>query len=121
MKIYTSYYAKIKKIPENMCLISIAGKCPDFYKGHEYKFLAPKWSFFKIWKETHDNDFYVEHFNKEVLSQLDPDQVVNDFIRLSQGKDVVMLCYEKPSDFCHRHLVADWLTKNGYECKELEV
>ena len=29
-------------------------------------------------------------------------------------------CYEKPSDFCHRHLVADWLNKNGVECKELE-
>ena len=33
-------------------------------------------------------------------------------------KDVALVCYEKPSDFCHRHLVADWLNKNGFECKE---
>ena len=28
------------------------------------------------------------------------------------------LCYEKPGDFCHRHLVADWLTKSGVNCIE---
>ena len=121
MKIYTSYYAKIKKIPQDMFLISIAGKCPDFYHGQEYKILAPKWSFFKIWKENHDNDFYIKHFDEEVLSKLDPHQVVNDFYFLSGGKDVVLLCYEKSNDFCHRHLVADWLKKAGYECKELEI
>lgn len=32
---------------------------------------------------------------------------------------IALLCYEKPDDFCHRHLVADWLRKNGYECEEL--
>ena len=26
-------------------------------------------------------------------------------------KDVVLLCYEKPPQFCHRHLVAKWLEK----------
>ena len=33
--------------------------------------------------------------------------------------DFALVCYEKPSDFCHRHLVADWLNKNGYDCEEL--
>ena len=41
---------------------------------------------------------------------------VNDHI----GKEICLICYEKPSDFCHRHLVADWLNKNGFECKEYE-
>ena len=31
---------------------------------------------------------------------------------------IALVCYEKPSDFCHRHLVADWFNKNGIECKE---
>ena len=31
---------------------------------------------------------------------------------------VVLLCYEKRGDFCHRHLVADWLNKNGFNCEE---
>jgi uncharacterized protein (DUF488 family) len=34
-----------------------------------------------------------------------------------EGK--VLLCYEKSGDFCHRHLVAEWLRRYGYEVKEL--
>ena len=26
---------------------------------------------------------------------------------------LTLLCYEKPSDFCHRHLVANWLRQHG--------
>lgn len=32
--------------------------------------------------------------------------------------DIALICYEKPTDFCHRHLVADWLNKNGFKCDE---
>ena len=31
----------------------------------------------------------------------------------------VMLCYEKPSDFCHRHILAAWLTEHGHTVTEL--
>lgn len=31
---------------------------------------------------------------------------------------IALICYEKPSDFCHRHLVAEWLNQNGYKCEE---
>lgn len=34
------------------------------------------------------------------------------------GKKICLICFEKPTDFCHRHLVADWLTKNGFQCEE---
>ena len=23
--------------------------------------------------------------------------------------DIILLCYEKSGDFCHRHIVADWI------------
>ena len=74
--IYTSYYAKLNKIPENIVPVSIAGKAPDFYSGLEYKKLAPKYWFFKEWKQNHDNDFYIKHFNEEVLSKLELKQVL---------------------------------------------
>jgi uncharacterized protein YeaO (DUF488 family) len=63
--------------------------------------------------------YYVKHFNDEVLANLSPHQVVSDFHYLSKGKDVVMLCYEKSDDFCHRHLVAEWLTNAGYPVEEM--
>ena len=33
-------------------------------------------------------------------------------------EDIALVCYEKPGDFCHRHLVADWLNEAGYQCEE---
>ena len=35
--IYTSYFAKMKDLPDNIVPISIAGKSPDWYNGLEYK------------------------------------------------------------------------------------
>lgn len=117
--IYTTYFAKLKSLPQNVMPISICGKAPNWYDGLQYKKLAPKYGFFMKWKETHDNDYYIEHFNKEVLSQLDPVEVVRELYRVSNyAENIALVCYEKPSDFCHRHLVADWLNKNGHKCKE---
>lgn len=119
MKIYTSYYAKCRKIPHTITCISIAGKAPAGYRGIEYKVLAPKKEFFMQWKENHDNDYYIKCFNEQVLSHLNPVEVYNRLEELSCGQDIVLICYEKSGDFCHRHLVADWLSKNlGIEVKE---
>ena len=117
--VYTTYFANLKKLPDNIIPIAICGKVPDFYKGLCYKKLAPKLSFFKVWKETKDNDYYIANFNKLVLDKLNPQQVLNELMQLSNQKDVALICYEKSSDFCHRHLVADWFKKNDIECQEL--
>lgn len=115
---YTSYYANVKRLPREVVPISIAGKAPDGWKGLEYKKLAPKWWFFKEWKENHDNDYYIRNFNKEVLDKLNPNAIWKELRELSNGGSFALICYEKPGDFCHRHLVADWLKKNGYEIEE---
>ncbi len=44
----TSYYSKSSN---DKNAVSIAAKCPDFYEGREYKKLAPKYWFFKKYKE----------------------------------------------------------------------
>lgn len=115
---YTSYFAKLKKMPKEIIPISICGKAPDQYKGLQYKKLAPKYDFFIKWKQDHDNDYYIEHFNNEVLNLLNPNKVKDDLLGLSKSNDIVLLCYEKPSDFCHRHLVSEWFNKNGIYCEE---
>lgn len=121
--IYTSYFAKLKSLPDNIVPIAICAKVPNWYKGLQYKKLTPKYDFFMKWKETHDNDYYIKCFNEQVLEKLNATDVVLDFSRLSYGynigeKDICLLCYEKPSDFCHRHLVAEWLIENGFRCEE---
>ena len=130
--IYTSYFAKLKSLPDNIIPISICGKAPDWYTGLQYKKLAPKYDFFKKWKENHDNDYYIKCFNEQVLDKLDAQNVTKELNNLigdimlnprifhdrSLIPDIALICYEKPSDFCHRHLVAEWLNENGIECKE---
>ena len=134
--IYTSYFAKLKSLPKNVIPISICGKAPDWYNGLQYKKLAPKYNFFMEWKNSHDNDYYIEHFQHEVLNPLNVYKVIDDLYELLSEDQkrilemcnclpsdnnqihICLICYEKPSDFCHRHLVADWLNKNGFTCKE---
>ena len=118
MLIYTTYFAKLNKLPKDVVPIAICGKVPEWYIGFRYKPLAPKYTFFMEWKKNRDNNYYIEHFNKEVLDKLDANEVVNDLLRLSNGRMFALVCYEKPAEFCHRHLVADWLINNGYACDE---
>ena len=109
----TSYFAKSAN---NYYAVSICGRAPLWYLGREYRILAPKIDFFKKYKEDGDEVYYTEQYHKRVLDQLDPHQVYKDL-----GENAVLLCYEKPEDFCHRFLVAKWLEKHiGIEIKELE-
>lgn len=131
--IFTTYFAQLHNLPENIIPVSICGKAPDWYKGLEHKKLAPKYSFFSEWKIDHNNDYYIEHFNTEVLDKLSPLKVVTELqMRLPEEIKIKMkapfydnpdwhialVCYEKPEDFCHRHLVSKWLNENGFSCTE---
>ena len=121
--IYTSYFAKLRSLPENIVPVSICGKAPDWYKRLQYKKLAPKYDFFIEWKKNHDNEYYIKCFKEQVLDKLNATDVILDLSKLVPSfnvgeDDVCLICYEQPSDFCHRHLVADWLNKNGYKCEE---
>lgn len=107
-KIYTSYFAKIRNLPDNIVPISICLKSPQGYKGLQYKKLAPNYDFFMKWKETKDDDYYIEHFNSEVLSLLNQEEVLKELLSLSNNRDIALVCYEKPDNFCHRHLVSKW-------------
>ena len=121
---YTGYFAKLKSYKEaGLVPVSIALKTPEWYHGAQYKKLAPKWSFFSEWKNgSHkgDIDYYMQHFKTEVLDNLDPEQVVKElegFTGVSRDR-IILICYEKPGDFCHRHLVSMWLTVNHISCFE---
>lgn len=131
--IYTTYFAHLKILPENIFPVSICAKAPNWYTGAQYKKLAPKYRFFMEWKQNHDNNYYISHFKSEVLNTLTPATVLNELqlklpenvrakmdtpVQINKDWHIALVCYEKPQDFCHRHLVADWLQSNGVECKE---
>lgn len=78
---------------------------------------------FNEWKNSSrkgDNDYYTEHFKEEVLDKLDPAKVIKELEELAgvSSDKIILLCYEKPDDFCRCHLVADWF--NEYYRSERE-
>ena len=120
MKIYTSYFGIAKKFnPLQFELISITRYPPKQFKGFNYIKLAPSAEILEAYKSSEPTEAikqeYTEKYKRDILSKLDAAEVVKDLQRFSCGKDVVLLCYEKNDDFCHRHIVAEWLTENGYE------
>ena len=116
MKIYTSYFGNRRNFGD-LVPISIALYPPAGYLGKELKALAPTG---KILRYKDNEEIYTELFNKK-MEDFSAEKVFKYIEDISGGKDVVLLCYEKPPEFCHRHLVAEWLEKElGIEVKELE-
>lgn len=134
--IYTSYFAKLKELEKNNIIpVSICGKAPNWYKGLQYKKLAPKYDFFIEWKRNHNNEYYIKYYQNEILNKLNIVNVLTELQILLPDKikqkmespfynnlnyHIALICYEKPSNFCHRYLVAKWLNQNNYYCKEWE-
>ena len=116
--IYTSYFSSKKYKPEEG--ISIARWC-KFWSGLSYTALAPSTELLSWWKSlssieqetTEAKQCYANLYKEQTLSKLNPAEVA----MILEGK--TLLCFEKAGDFCHRHIVAEWLRDAGFECEEL--
>ena len=118
MKIYTSYFSNGKKLSAaNVVMVGIALFPPKWFYGQSLKQIAPSYSIFQ--EKPFNAERYTERFKNEVLKRIDPYWVLEVLERMAGGRDVAMCCYEKPGDFCHRHIVAQWLMENtGVEVTE---
>ena len=109
----TSYFANIKNLPDGANLISIARGNPSWYRGKTYLPLAPSW---ELIKKTGFPEPYSTKYCEQVLNKLNPAEVMAEI-----GEDAILLCWEKPGDFCHRRIVAEWLEKSlGIKVPEFE-
>lgn len=114
MRIFTGNYENCR-MGDLVSISGDKGKSVGF-TGNSYTKLAPKKEFWKIWhdnigkiSEEENNKFYMKEFYKNVLANLNPEDVVKDLGNF--GNNVVLLCYEDNQDFCHRQLVATWLER----------
>lgn len=109
MNIYTSYFANLRNLDKNIVPISISIWPPKGYNGLEYKALAPSADILKEFKSNHDEAKYIWRYEHEILEHLDSDKVLEDLIKMGNGSDIALICYEKNGSFCHRHLAVKWL------------
>lgn len=72
--------------------------------------LAPKREFWNIWHENigkipeeENTRYYINEYYKQVLSKVDIEELLKD------EKDPILLCFEKGQQFCHRHVLAEYI------------
>jgi hypothetical protein len=121
--IYTSYFARFKdKKVSN--IISIARWPPRHYKGFAYPKLAPTWPILNDFKKNSvfDHDaavaIYIKAYQENILNKLNQKTVFNELTAMCPDNDIILLCYEAPNKFCHRHLVSQWFRDAGIEAEE---
>ena len=120
-RIFTGSYDKCKKGN----LISISGDRGRSvgFNGKALPQLAPKRNFWNIWynqigkvSEEENTKYYIEQYYRQVLSNRDIMQIIKD------ENDPILLCFEDSSQFCHRHILAEYINiKYGLEVHEIEV
>lgn len=128
--IYTSYFAKIRKFPNNVIPISIARFQPKWLDKNIIicNELAPSIKCLTDYKETNNQDEYIKNYTEDILLKYKSEDIIKLLESKTKIKDVVnnpnihiaLCCYENPTDFCHRHLLADFLEKENIMVKELD-
>lgn len=121
-KIYTSYFAKIAQLVKSGILpVAISRTVPSWFEYPRVKELAPLWvTVEKIKKSKHTEADKQEYIYEYYRTILDPHLLrirqLLEFIVHKVNYDntkypngIALLCYEKPSDFCHRHIFAEWV------------
>lgn len=115
--IYTGYFAKIKNY-DGECF-SIARYTPKNIRCGYAPMFFPSEQLLFDWKiGTITEEEYVKRYHEETLNKINVPALLG--VLQQYQKDIFFLCYEKPNDFCHRHLVAEWLNNLGIVCRESE-
>jgi hypothetical protein len=83
----------------------------------KYPKLNPGSWFMKVTPEE-----YKARYFDEILKLLDPQTVVNDLVRLAEGKIPTLLCWEPSGgkQWCHRGFISAWL-KDSLDIDVFEV
>lgn len=120
MKIFTSYFGNSRKLKEaGIKIICVAIGKPRFIAGIPQMLNVCPTRYMVSGPCSREE--YLKLYDRILASQ-DANQVVKQIEMLSGGKDVALCCYEKPGDFCHRHILAKWITENtGIEITEFGV
>lgn len=122
MKIYTSYYGMLSKIKEehpDWLLVSISGWIPDEILAHvdiQDKSLAPSKDIYNEYDNNSDWEHYTTRFKAERLPKIELLEKLELWEKIANEKNkdisnIVLFCYEKPTDFCHRHIVSEAIEK----------
>ena len=117
--IYTGYFAKLASYRRDG-LKPYSITYSDRIKLDKVIWFIPSIKLIKSYKSGLISD---AEYIKSYTAQLDSHeysimQSLSDILMHTES-DIILLCYEKPGKFCHRHVLANWLSsKLGITIKE---
>lgn len=125
IEVRTGYYRQIRKYREmGYHAIAISLMVPRWAINdidRRIFSLAPTQS---ILDTLPDEALYTRRFREEVLLRADArklyDEEIEHYVKVAGRAKAVLLCYESPEKFCHRHLVAQWFKEQiGLDVTEI--
>ena len=110
--IYTSYFANSHNFPADTLTIGVTRFPPKDWKGINFIDLAPSEKLLRQYKNKEIDEYIFRIlYLRELNSKFSNEEILATLKALS-NKDIILCCYEKPTDFCHRHILAEWLGDN---------
>ena len=110
-KIYTSYFAKWREFPSGSLAFGITRFPPMYFTGINIANLAPSSNLLYNLK-NHQIDEFV--FKQKYIQELEDKGLTSKGVRrlfedIAADHDLILCCYEQTGEFCHRHILAEWL------------
>lgn len=105
-RIHTSYYARSGEHPN---AIGISASVPKGFTGPHMTVLAPSWDLLERYKK---GEMTKMQYADEYITLLESRNLTPQIIYDSIPHAAILLCYEKPGEFCHRRVLAEWLEIN---------
>lgn len=127
MRLLTSYFDSPRVSGgkrRDTVFVSVAGRSPDWIEFKCRK-LAPKRAWWNYWHSKFEGRlssdeskaWYAAKYRETVLAAVIQREIVGE-LEAFGCSDVFLLCWEKPEEFCHRQLIAEWLNEAGFRCEE---
>ena len=109
-KIYTSYFGNYKNFPEGSLVIGVVRHPPN-ESVLNFEQLAPSVELLRQYKNKQIDEFVFKIVYLTELADrgLNSKAIKEVLLDVAKDKDVILCCYEKPEDYCHRHILAKWL------------
>lgn len=123
-KVYTTYLAKIKKIPST-CKTVLIMRFPPFIPDDSDVFhaidLSPSGKLLMEYKENHD----FESFKDKLWNEWNNNPKSLELLKQAEEaldlyNDICFVCCEKDLNICHRKILGEYFEFLGYEWEELK-
>lgn len=108
MAIYTCFFGNYRNFPEDSYIIGVARHSPQDIE--DWVNLAPSVKLLQQYKNKEIDEFIFKIKYLNELYILNKKEYI-DYLRdlEKKYKNIILCCYEKKEDFCHRHILAEWL------------